>query len=123
MKVLTEENESLRRSIQNLRTEVKKKDKILLELQEKLGFFETAYNDITRKFEDSYFKQLEKLLNLQPTPENESFLKELEQKGKSDGKDIGKGLEKTPKKNKEIIEIIAKRPKENTHVLGIFLGN
>ena len=105
-----------------MRIEVKKKDKMLLELQEKLGFFETAYNDITRKFEDSYFKQLEKLLILQAAPENESFLKELEKKSNSEGKETAKGLEKTPKKNKEIAEIIAKRPKENTHVLGIFLG-
>ena len=105
-----------------MRIEVKKKDKMLLELQEKLGFFETAYNDITRKFEDSYFKQLEKLLNLQAAPENESFLKELEKKSNSEGNETAKGLEKTPKKNQVITEIIAKRKKENTHVLGIFLG-
>ena len=95
LRTLNEENEAL-----------KKKDRVLIDLQEKLAFYENAYNEITLKFEDSHYKKLEKLFNFQvisniPEPKEEF--------------NEGNPLEKGP-----IFEILQKRPKENPQTMGIF---
>jgi len=106
LRTLNEENEALKKNFSSLRGDLKKKDRVLIDLQEKLAFYENAYNEITLKFEDSHYKKLEKLFNFQvisniPEPKEEF--------------NEGNPLEKGP-----IFEILQKRPKENPQTMGIF---
>lgn len=128
LKNLSEENENLRKTLHSLRMEIKKHGKITIDLQERLAYFENAYNDITMKFQDSHFTKLEKLYNLKflinPTFSDidEESLNQINSNPNSKNLQISneKSELKQEKQYKNLQEILEKKPQEKSIIKGRF---
>lgn len=113
MKFLIEENENLKKFLQNYKGENKKQGKMIIELQEKLAFTENAYTEVRNKFHDSYFVKMEKLYNIQFSGDNEAFphLEFLNE--------VNTEIEENSNAQyPNLKEILAHRPKEKAEIKG-----
>lgn len=112
----------------SLRSEIKKNGKITIDLQEKLAYFENAYNEITMKFQDSHFQKLEKLYNLKflmnPTfseIDEDSLNQPNSQENSKDQQiSLEKNEQKQEKQYKNLQEILENKPQEKSIIKGKF---